>query len=64
MKVAMEGPTFHMLKYGKPQISVIEGNEGVRKIQYTPKFAGKYKLHVSFDEAKVPGSPFPVNVTE
>ena len=64
MKVSMEGPTFPMLKYGKPQICVVEGNEGIKKIQYTPKFAGKYKLHVAFDDAKVPGSPFPINVIE
>ncbi len=59
----MEGPTFPMLKYGKPEIRVIEVSEALKKIQYTPKFAGKYKMHFGFDDGtKVPGSPFPVVV--
>jgi len=58
LKVSMEGPTFPMLKYGKPEIHLVEVDEGLRKIQYKPKFAGKFKLHLEFDEIKVPGSPF------
>jgi hypothetical protein len=62
--VSMEGPTFPMLKYGKPDVHVIEVTDGVRRIEYTPKFAGKYKLHLGFDDCKVPGNPFPIIVSE
>lgn len=60
----MEGPTFPMLKYGKPEIHIIEVDEGIRKVTYKPKFAGKLKLYLEFDEIKVPGSPFPIVVAE
>jgi filamin len=58
LKVAMEGPTFSMLKYGKPDAHVIDVKKGVKKVQYTPKFTGKYKLHLEFEDSKIPGSPF------
>ena len=43
-------------------ISTTEEKPGVEKVTYTPTIGGDYEVAVTYNDADIPGSPFPVSV--
>jgi len=56
LSVKMEGVS-------KPEISFKNSSGGILILQYKPDKPGQYKLHLTFNEIHVPGSPFTINVS-
>ena len=44
------------------KIHSTEEKPGVEKVTYTPTIGGDYEVAVTYNDADIPGSPFPVSV--
>ena len=45
------------------KVHTTEEKPGVEKVKYTPTIGGDYEVAVTYNDADIPGSPFPVSVT-
>jgi len=55
IKVSMEGPS-------KPEIKFKHMEDGQTGVTYKPNEPGDYKLHITYADQPIPGSPFPIKV--
>ncbi|KAG9509414.1 Filamin-A [Fragariocoptes setiger] len=56
VSVAFEGPS-------KPEITFKDNKDNSVEVKYVPKVGGDYKIHCSYDDKPIKGSPFYLKVT-